>query len=273
MLLKGAVAILSGAGRRNGVGAATARLLAKEGCHVLINCLKSDQQAREVIKECKQLGVEAELFVGDATKRTTSHQMSELVKDKWGRADILINCLGVSKGASYEKLEELNEEDFAKMFAVNATAPYLMCQAFQSLLRASGDGVVVNVSSAAGITGKGSSIAYAAAKGAENTLTLALAQSLSPEVRVNAVCPSFINSSWWEEKFDGKEDKYKALVKSMQEGNLLRRVLRPSDVAYTILTIIQNPVMTGELIRLDAGAHIGKANPRDKNDAPRPMSL
>jgi len=272
MLLKGAVAILAGAGRKNGVGAATARLLAREGCHVLINCLKSDQQARLVVDECGKIGVEAELFVGDATRGAICHQMSDHVKRKWGRTDILVNCLGVTKAASYERLDELNEEDFAKMFAVNATAPYLMCQAFQRMLRASGDGVVVNVSSSAGITGKGSSIAYAAAKGAENTLTLALAQALSPEVRVNAVCPSFIDSSWWEEKFDGKEDKYKVLVKNMQDSNLLRRILKPSDVAYTILSVIQNPMMTGELIRLDAGAHVGKANPREENDAKRTIS-
>lgn len=272
MLLKDAVAILSGAGRTNGVGATTAKLLAKEGCHILINCLKNNHQAQAIVETCRSLGVEAEVFIADATKKAACHQMSNLVKKKWGRADILINCLGVTKGASYEKLNELNEEDFAKLFAVNATAPYLMCQAFQDMLRNSGNGVVVNVSSAAGITGKGSSIAYAAAKGAENTLTLALAQALSPEVRVNAVCPSFIDSSWWEDKFDGKQDKYKMLLNSIQEGNLLKRVLRPSDVAYTILSIIQNPVMTGELIRLDAGAHIGKANLREKNNTIRAMS-
>ena len=266
MLLKNAVAILSGAGRRNGVGAATAKLLAKEGCHILINCLKNAQQAKDIVDDCKNEGVEAELFIGDATKSASCHQMSELVKSKWGRADILVNCLGVTKGAPYEKLDRLDENDFNKIFAVNATAPYLMSQAFQSMLRESGDGVIVNVSSAAGITGKGSSIAYAAAKGAENTLTLALAQALSPEVRVNAVCPSFIDSSWWEETFHGKNDQYKALVKSMQDNNLLRKVLRPSDVAYTILSIIHNPVMTGELIRLDAGAHIGKANPREERE-------
>lgn len=139
-----------------------------------------------------------------------------------------------------------------------------MAQAFQKMLRQSGNGTIVNVSSAAGISGKGSSIAYAAAKGGENTLTIALAQALSPEIRVNAVCPSFIDSSWWEEAYFEKEDKYKALIQCMQDSNLLKRVLKPQDVAQTIMTIINNPVMTGELIRLDAGTHIGKANPREQ---------
>ena len=263
MIYKGAVAILAGAGRKNGVGAATARLLAKKGCNILINCLKNEQQALAVAEDCKKHGVDAEIFIGDASKSETCQKMADIVRKKWQRADILINSLGVTKGAPYEKLDQLTEEDFKIIFSVNATAPYLMCQAFQSMLRSSGDGAVINVSSAAGITGKGSSIAYAAAKGAENTLTLALAQALSPEVRVNAICPSFIDSSWWEENFEGREDKYKNLVNNMKGNNLLGRVLRPTDVAQTILTVLDNPVMTGELVRLDAGSHIGKANPRE----------
>ena len=262
MLLNGAVAVLTGSGRVNGVGAATAELLAKQGCHVLINCIKNEQQARDVVKKCAQFDVDAELFMGDISDSNVCHEMASFVKNKWGRADIVVNCVGTTKGAAYERLDHLNENDFSKMFLINATAPFLVAQAFQSLLKQSGDGVIINVSSAAGITGKGSSIAYAAAKGAENTLTLALSQALSPEVRVNAVCPSFIDSSWWEESYKDKQDKYDALVNSMKESNLLNKVLKPIDVAETILSIIHNPIMTGELIRLNAGAHVGKANPR-----------
>ena len=263
MIFNGAVAVLSGAGRKNGVGAATARLLAQQGCNILINCVKNQNQALHVVNDCRQAGVDAELFMGDITKQKTCYEMAAFVKEKWQRTDILINSLGATKGASYEKLDQLSEGDFQHLFAVNATAPYLMCQAFQSMLQESCNAAVVNVSSAAGITGKGSSIAYAAAKGAENTLTLALAQALSPEVRVNAVCPSFIDSSWWEETFAGKEEKYHSLVKRMQGNNLLKRVLTPNDVAQTILSILQNPVMSGELVRLDAGAHVGQANARE----------
>lgn len=262
MILKDAVAVLSGSGRLNGVGAATAQLLAKNGCRVLINCLKNAAQARKVVESCQKAGVDADLFMGDITQYEVCHAMAEHVKSKWGHADILVNCVGVTKSAPYEQLDKLTEEDFAKLLAVNVTAPYMMARAFQQLLRDSGDGVIVNISSAAGISGKGSSIAYAAAKGGENTLTLALAQALSPEVRVNALCPSFIDSSWWEESFRGKEDKYQILINSIKEDNLLRNILKPIDVANTVLSIIQNPLMTGEIIRLNAGAHLGKANQR-----------
>ena len=268
LFLKGSTAVLVGAGKVNSVGAATAKCLAKEGCDLLIHCHQSIDQAKQVVATCKQFDVNVELLIGDATKSSVCNEMAQFVDDKWGKTDILVNCLGLTKSAPYEKLDLLNEEDLAKLFAVNVTAPYLMAQAFQYLLKKSGDASLINVSSAAGITGKGSSIGYAAAKGGENTLTLALAQALSPEVRVNAICPSFIDSSWWEASYEGKEDKYQALLNNMRSNNLLNRVLTPKDVAETILSVIKNPVMTGELIRLDAGMHIGKANVREFNTNP-----
>lgn len=263
---KGCVAVITGAGRINGVGAATAKMLAKQGCNILLNTNKNQEQAQSVLEDCQKHGVETKLFLGNLTKSSNCSDLASLANDKWGRADIVVNSLGATKGAPYEKLDNLTEEDFQHMFAVNAIAPYLVAQAFQPLLRESGNAAMVNVSSAAGMSGKGSSIAYATAKGAENTLTLSLAQALSPEVRVNAVCPSFIDSSWWEEKFQGKEAQYEKLVNSMQKSNLLNRVLKPNDVAQMIVSVINNPVMSGEIIRMDAGAHVGKANPREDND-------
>lgn len=263
MSLKDSVAILTGAGRKNGIGAATAKLLAKEGCHLLINCLKNAQQAEQVAEECRKEGVIVHVFIGDLTDPPVSQKMAELVNATWGRVDIIVNCLGSTKAVSYEKLSTLQRSDFENIFAVNVFAPFYIAQAFQELIKKAENGVMINISSAAGITGKGSSIAYAAAKGAENTLTLALAQALSPEVRVNAICPSFVDSSWWEEAYAGKENQYQGLVKSIQENTLQHRVLKPEDVALMVLSIINNPGISGELVRLDAGAHIGKANPRE----------
>jgi len=262
MQLEGCVAVLTGAGRKRSVGAATARLLAKRGCHILINCLKSEEQATSVVEACRKEGVDAQLFLGDLTNATTCQHLAHLVEQQWGRLDILVNCMGITKSVSYEKLEALNADDFARLFSVNVTAPFLVTQALAPLLRASKSAALVNISSAAGISGKGSSIAYAAVKGAENTLTLALAQALSPDVRVNAVCPSFVDSSWWEETYAGRDEQYQGLIKKMCESNLLGRVLKPEDVASAILAIIENPSITGELIRLDAGAHVGIANPK-----------
>jgi 3-oxoacyl-[acyl-carrier protein] reductase len=258
MLGKGAVAILTGAGRLRGVGAATARLLATRGCHLILNCLKNVDQAEQVAAECRTHGIEVEVMQGDLSQAPSCATLAKLAEKRFGKVDILVNCLGATKSASYEKLDALSAEDFARLFAINATAPYLITQALQPLLMKSDRAAIVNVSSAAGITGKGSSIAYAAAKGAENTLTLALAQALAPHVRVNVICPSFIDSSWWEEAYAGKEEKYAMLLKTMRENNVLGKVLTPEDVAKAIVSVIDNPAITGEIIRLDCGAHLGK---------------
>lgn len=258
--LQGNVAILVGAGRVNGVGAATARLLAKEGCNILINCRKNELQATQIANDCKSLGAEAEIFMADITKSSSCKEMAQYVEDKWGKANILVNCIGTTKIVTYDKLEELTEDDFAKIFAVNVTAPYLIIQAFESLLRKSVNASVTNVSSTSAMTGNGSSIAYCASKGALNTLTLALARALSPSVRVNAVCPGFVDSSWWEESIGTEEEKYKSLLKKIKEQSLLQQVIKPIDVANVIVSIIKASRMTGELIRLDSGAHIIGSN-------------
>lgn len=256
MSLKGNIAILIGAGRINGVGAATALLLAEEGCNILINCHKNELQATQIVNDCRKLGVEAELFMADASKSSSCKEMAQYVQQKWGKANILVNCIGMTKIVPYDRLDQLTEDDFAKIFSVNVTAPYLAVQAFEKMLKNSGNTSVVNVSSISAMNGYGSSIAYCASKGALNTLTLSLAQALAPNVRVNAVCPGFIDSSWWEESTAKDTEKYNSLVKSVKERSLLNQIIKPSDVADVIVNIIKSSRMTGELIRLDSGSHL-----------------
>jgi 3-oxoacyl-[acyl-carrier protein] reductase len=252
------VAVLIGAGRINGVGAATALLLAKEGYDILINCRKNESQAMQIVTQCREYGVRAEIFMADVTLSTACKDMARYVEEKWGQVNVLVNCIGMTKIVPYEDLDQLTEADFAKIFATNVTAPYLVVQAFQKLLSKSANSSVVNISSTAGISGSGSSIAYAASKGALNTLTLALAKALAPAVRVNAVCPGFIDSSWWEENLGNESEKYQSMVKDVKQRNLLNQVIQPIDAANMIVSVIKSPGMTGELIRLDSGAHLAK---------------
>ncbi len=95
----------------------------------------------------------------------------------------------------------LSAEDFTNIYSINVIGAFQMIRACAEGLRASGDGAVVNVSSIAGIEGIGSSVAYAASKGALNTMTLSLARALAPEIRVNAVCPGLVATPWFTERF------------------------------------------------------------------------
>lgn len=259
MELKGKIAVITGAGRLGGVGAATAHLLAAAGCNIVLNCLNETPEIYQIANECKNLSIEASIFIGDLTDESVCNDLAKFSAKESNCVDFLINCLGYSESIPMSRLDLVDAALFQKILAINTIAPFLLAKAFQPFLTNSSNAAIVNISSTAGFTGKSSSLPYSVAKGALNTLTLSLSQALSPKVRVNAVCPSFIDSSWWRGKFMDPA-KYEALKQSMSQNNLLNRVLSPDDVALAILSIIKNPAITGELIRLDAGAHIGSVN-------------
>jgi 3-oxoacyl-[acyl-carrier protein] reductase len=116
----------------------------------------------------------------------------------------------------------------------------------------------VNVSSVAGSLGIGSSVPYIASKGAVNAMTLHLARSLAPDVRVNAVCPSLITSRWFADALG--QDAYEELKRRAEATSPLGRVSTPEDVAQAIVWLVVGaPTVTGELIHLDGGLHLGTA--------------
>ncbi|MEP1903645.1 MAG: SDR family oxidoreductase, partial [Nitratireductor sp.] len=122
-----------------------------------------------------------------------------------------------------------------------------------------GKGKVVNISSIAGVTGVGSSIAYAASKGALNTMTLSLARSLAPEIRVNAVCPGFIGTRWFSERFG--QETFDRIVKQQEETMPLQRAGMAEDIATSVVFFCDEggEHITGETLITDAGMHLGFA--------------
>ena len=122
-----------------------------------------------------------------------------------------------------------------------------------------GEGSVVNVPAIAGVTGIGSSVAYAASKGAMNTMTLSLARALAPEIRVNAVCPGFIGTRWFRDKFG--ENMFKSIVANQEETMPLKRAGTPEDIAATVCFFAGegSDHITGETLITDAGMHLNFA--------------
>ncbi len=253
MKLENAVVIVTGSS--SGVGAATARLLASRGARVTINYSSSKAAAEAVAEECRGLGGDAIVCQANVSDDENCRNLVAASLDKWGRVDALVNNAGTTKFVNHSNLAGLDKDDFFNIYGVNVVGPYQMCRAAESALKASGDGAIVNVSSIAGVRGVGSSIAYAASKGALITMTKSLARVMGPQVRVNCVCPGFIQGEWLKEGLG--EDAYNRAKEAAESRAPLRRTCTAESVAESIVGFIDGQsIVTGEHIILDGGQHL-----------------
>ena len=250
MNLEKSVSIVTGSS--SGVGAATARILAKKGGRVVINYSKSVDAARVVADECESLGGEILICQADVANDNDCRRMVAETLKKWGRIDSLVNNAGTTKFVQHADMDGLDSKDFQNIYGVNVIGAFQMVRAASNSLKASGDASVVNVASIAGVKGVGSSIAYAASKGALITMTQSLARVLGPEIRVNAVCPGFITGEWLAEGM-GKET-YEASKSFLEAKTPLQKTCTPESVAESILGFIEgHSIVTGQHLVLDGG--------------------
>lgn len=257
MTLKDKVSIVTGSA--TGLGAAVAIKLAERGSRVIVNYTKSEKEAKETLALCLGKGVDAILAQGDVSNDDDCKKIAKAAVDKWGRIDVLVNNAGTTQFANHADLDALSADDFLRIYKVNVVGAYQMIRACAPHMRAAGKGSVVNVSSIAGVTGIGSSVAYAASKGALNTMTLSLARSLAPLIRVNAVCPGFIGTRWFSDRFG--EEQYKSIVKQQEATTPLARAGTPEDIATSVVFFAGegSDHITGETLITDAGMHLGFA--------------
>jgi len=246
------IAIVTGAS--SGVGAATARLLASRGWGVLVNYAHSEEAARAVAAECEQLGGEALVCQGNVANDEDCRRIVDAALERWGRIDALVNNAGTTRFCDHANLDGLSKDDFLDIYAVNTVGPFQMTRAAVPALKRNG-GAIVNVASIAGVKGIGSSVAYAASKGALITMTKSLARVLGPEIRVNAVCPGFIQGRWLEQGMGS--ERYHAFRRTLEERTPLRLTATPEQVAEAIVTFIEGlSIVTGETLLVDGGAHL-----------------
>jgi 3-oxoacyl-[acyl-carrier protein] reductase len=247
-------------GSASGLGAATAAMLAKDGARIVINYSSSQKEAEETADLCRSAGGDVVVVQGDVSRDEDCRRIAAAA-ESWGRLDILINNAGITKHVPHGDLDGLSSEDFQRLFGVNTIGPFQMVRATRSLLEAGAKesgraSAVVNVSSMAGISGVGSSVAYAASKGALNTITLSLARALAPLIRINTVCPGYIDTPWFTK---GRGVEGAAKVRDAVTAKVpLKRASTAQDVANLVyfLATPQSSNITGEVMRIDAGAHL-----------------
>jgi len=252
------VALITGAG--TGVGAATALMLAGKGYDLLINYSRSAEEAEASAAACRAAGADALVAQGDVAQDADCQALAKAALGRWGRIDALVNNAGISVFGEAAKWEALNAEVFQRILAVNTLGTFQMVRACAEALKAA-RGCIVNVSSVAGALGVGSSMPYIASKGAVNAMTLHLARAMAPAVRVNAVCPGLITTRWFVRGVG--QQAAEAGLKGYEGGVPLERACSPEDVAEAIVWLVDGAkTVTGELLLLDSGMHLGGVIPR-----------
>jgi 3-oxoacyl-[acyl-carrier protein] reductase len=247
-------------GSASGLGAATAAILAKGGGKIVVNYSNSKKEAEETADLCRKAGAEVLVVQGDVSRDEDCKKIAAAAGG-WGKLDILVNNAGTTKHVPHDNLDGLSAEDFQRIYAVNTIGPFQMIRAARALLEAGAkaagrSSAVVNISSVAGISGGGSSVAYAASKGALNTMTQSLARALAPLIRVNTVCPGYIDTPWFTK---GRGEAGAKQVRDMVIARVpLKSASSADDIAQLVcfLALPQSGQMTGEFVRMDAGMHL-----------------
>jgi len=244
---KGKTALVTGASR--GIGRATAKALAKAGAQVLVHYGRGADEAKAVVHDIRDAGGRAEALGADLSSPTGAHDLARQVRAIVGdRLDILVANAGTALAAT---IEETSVEDFGRLFAVNVRAPFFLVQQLLPIL---GDrSSVVFLSSLAAGSAVGNLSAYAATKGAIDTLVRHLALALGPRgIRVNAVAPGVVPT---EMSSFAKTEQGRDFTLGMQA---LKRMAEPEDIADAIAFLASEQArwISGDTIHVDGGSKL-----------------
>jgi ketoreductase RED2 len=228
-------------GSSSGIGAAIARRLAGLGAGIVVNSASSAQAGQQIAAEIGN----AVYVQGDVGDPATAQALVAAAQQRWGRLDGLVNNAGVTIDVPLADFGAVTVEHWEKVLRTNVVGSFLVSQAALPLLRAAGDGWIVNISSVAGTRQVGSSLPYAVSKAALDHLTAIMAKHAGGGVRVNALAPGLVATPWTEQWHE-----VKAAVEQIAP---LHRVATPDDIAQACLGLIFNPYATGQTLIVDGG--------------------
>jgi len=235
-------------GSATGIGRAVAWRFAERGFSVTVNYSKSKDEAEETAEGVRSRGSQALVVEADVADDTAVRVMVERTVESFGGLDVLVNNAATTYFVPHTDLDGLTGKVWDDILNVNLKGTFFACRAAMPLLKHRG-GNIVNVASVAGVAGSGSSIAYAASKGAVITLTKSLAKAFAPEVRVNAVAPGPVTTRWLAD--------HPEMIESAMHLTPLKRPATADDVAAVVLFLAdQTSLMTGQVLVVDGGRTI-----------------
>jgi NAD(P)-dependent dehydrogenase (short-subunit alcohol dehydrogenase family) len=266
------VALITGAGKKSGIGFAIARAFAGEGAHIILADLCQDlegfdpyyrlsrwEELQGLAREISAAGVQSLAIKVDVTDETSVKAMGESVEEAFGRLDILVNNAGVAPGPNL--IQAMAPLAWKKTFEVNVHGTFLVSQtAIPLMVRSGRGGVILNMASKAGKVPRAFVGAYCSAKAAVIMMSRVMALELAPQgIRVNALCPGQIETDMerWSWEFEAKAlgKKVEQVKDEKIKAIPLGRVGRPEDVAQVALFLTSNrsAFMTGQAINVTGG--------------------
>lgn len=237
--LTGRVAVVTGSS--SGIGAAIAATLAGLGAHVVVNSVSSVTEGEHLAAQLP----DATYIQADVADPASATQLVAATVERYGRLDIVVNNAGTTTVIPHHDLAAATTAIWERILAVNVLGTWNVIEAAVPHLRSTGDGVILNITSLAGVRPVGSSIPYAVSKAALNHLTVLLANALGPEIRVNAVAPGLIDTAWTAD-WDVVRD-------AVRQTAPLRRSGKPEDVADACVALIGARYATGQVLVVDGG--------------------
>ncbi len=247
MDLNNKVAVVTGAS--GGIGEATAKRLAEAGARVIVGYNSNADVAEKIAAALPGTGHRAVRIPMLDTAEIRA--VAAMVEREFGRCDVLVNSAGFTRMVPHADLEALTDELIDSIFAANVRGPFATVRAFAPLMKKSGDAVIVNISSVAGITGSGSNIAYGGSKAALDTMALSLARVLGPEIRVMTVSPAAVDTAF-------VPGRTTAMVERVAASTPLKRVVQADEVAQAVMAAVTHLTSsTGWVIPVDGGKLVG----------------
>lgn len=231
------VAVVTGASR--GLGRQIALTLSKYGYNVAVNYLHSKTEAEEVVSAIGKAAIAVKADMGDIKQVAT---MAEMVYEKWGRIDALINNAGIAKDGM---LIKYSESDWDEILRVNLKGCFNATKLFAPLMMKTGGGHIINISSYSGLRGKAGQAAYSASKAAVTGLTYTMAEEFSiHNIRVNAILPGYLPTEMGE--------KTESAMRKAGQDSLLKKLSSPQEAADFIIYLLTTRNITGQVFSLDS---------------------
>jgi NAD(P)-dependent dehydrogenase (short-subunit alcohol dehydrogenase family) len=235
-------------GSTSGIGAATARRLARDGCTVALHSRRSADAGQRMARELAG----ASYHQADLADEAALRGLVAAVVKHHGRLDVLINNAGESIRIAHADLKAATPAVWRRMLDINLIAPFMLVAEAEAALRTSAEGgrpaCVINIGTHSGVRPKGASIPYATAKAGLHHATRLLALALGPAIRVNCVAPGLVDTpmaAGWPEATELWNSK-----------SPMRRAARPEDIADLVAALVANDYVTGEIVIADGGLNL-----------------